>query len=152
MPNSHAPSLTNVGMSSSRTNIRSAGKFAARAVRLFLPLSMRRPASRSRSRLRSDSRPERCSAIWRRVRSTDTFNLQRVDGPAIALIWLLAQEPPHSDDRGRTHARAVVNLAIREIGAIEQPCDMPALGERPQLRGRAKVPEQPLHFFARLWR
>src|SRR5438270_4381915 len=142
IPNSHAPSLTKVGISSSRTNMRSAGKFAARAVRLFLPLSMRSPASRSRSRLRSDSRPERWSAMCRRVRSTDIIALQRVDRPAVALERLLPQEAPDAHDGRRADPRAFVNVAVRQIGAIEQPGDVPALRQRPEFRGRAQVAKQ----------
>src|SRR3954447_11846783 len=126
-------------MSSSRTNIRSAGKFAARALRLFLPLSIRRPASRNRSRLSSDRRPERWTAMCRRVRSTDIAGLECVDRPSISLVRLLAEEPPDPNDGGRAHARCFVNVAIGKVGAIEQPGNVPALSQRSQLGGRAKI-------------
>ena len=58
IPHSQTPSATKVGMSSSRTNIRSAGKFSIRAVRLFLPLAIRSPASASSPRDWSLSRPD----------------------------------------------------------------------------------------------
>src|SRR5258708_12805132 len=129
-------------MSSSRTNMRSAGKFAARAVRLFLPLSIRKPASRSSSRLRSERRPERWSAICRRVRSTDIGTLQRVESASITLERFLPEEAAHADDRRRAHPGAVADLAIGEVGSIKQPGYVPALRQRHDLAARAKYARQ----------
>src|SRR5438309_9175792 len=142
MPNSHTPSLTKVGMSSSRTNISSAGKFSTRAVRLFLPDWMRKPASRSSSRLASDRRPDFCNAMCRRVRSDSIAASQAVDGSAIALVGLLPEEAADTHDRGRADARAVVDLAIGQLGLGKQPRDMPPLGQRPDLGRRAQVEQE----------
>src|SRR5438309_6862256 len=147
MPNSQAPSLTKVGMSSSRTNIKSAAKFSMRAVSSFLPFWMRRPASRSRPRLNSDRRPDFWMAMWRRSRSTSIGGSvgrigEGVDGAAVAVMGLLAQEAGDADDGGGADAGRLVDVAVGEVGAVEQAGDVPALGEGTDFLRCAQVGEE----------
>src|SRR5690242_7357646 len=135
-------------MSSSRTNMRSAGKFAARAVRLYFPLSMRRPASRRRSRLRSARRPDRWRAMCRRVRSTDIGDLDCIKSSVIDANRILPQESSLSNDRRRADSGTLADLAVGKHRAIEQPRHVQALGEGLELSGLAKIAQQLPHLLA----
>src|SRR5690349_20807259 len=139
MPNSHTPSLTKVGMSSSRTNIRSIGKFSTLAARSFLPCWMRKPASRSSSRLYSDKRPDFWIARCRRPPSIVILFSEALHRHPIGLKGLLPQETRHAHDGRRADAGRIVDVAIGKVGGFQQPRDMPALGERAHLGRRAQV-------------
>src|SRR3954468_12200963 len=152
-PNSQTPSLTKVGMSSSRTNRRSAGKFSTRAASSLRPFWMRRPASWRRPRLSSDRRPDFWMAMWSRSSSTSIAASPRfagggVEGLAVAAIGLLAQKAGDADDGGGADPGGLVDLAVGEAGAVEQARDVPALAQGADLGRGAQIGEEARHLLA----
>ena len=61
---------------------------------------------------------------------------------------LLLQKSADANDGSSAHSGRIVNIAIAELGAIEQSGNMPALGERPNFRRGAKVEQKQSHFVA----
>src|SRR6476646_7108110 len=84
--------------------------------------------------------------MWSRVRSLSIVAPECVDRAAIALVRLLSQESSDTNDRGRAHASTVVNFTIAEVRSVEQPRDVPPLGQRSDLGRRAQVKQQAAHF------
>ena len=61
------------------------------------------------------------------------------------LVGLLPQETGHPHDGGRADPRSVVDVAIAEVGPVEQARDVPALGQRADLGRRAQVGQETAH-------
>ena len=103
-------------MSSSRTNIRSSGKFSARAVSAFLPPWSFSPAPLSRSLLWSDRRPLFLHGDVQPASVGGHVGLfQSVEQQAVAAVLLLLEEARDADDGGRADPGHVMDFAIGEL-------------------------------------
>ena len=87
--------------------------------------------------------------MWRRLRSGLTRRvLEAIEQQAVAAIVLLAQEARDADDGRRADPGRVVDLAIGKVARVEQPRDLPALGETVDLGRGAQIGEQGARFVA----
>jgi hypothetical protein len=54
----------------------------------------------------------------------------------------LAKKAPYADDRGRTYAGSVMDFTVRKVRPVEEPSDVPPLGQRPDLGRRTKIQQK----------
>src|ERR1700733_6346329 len=67
---------------------------------------------------------------------------QSLQDEAVTLIGFLLQESRNPGDGCEAAARPVVNFAVGQLARVQQARDLPALGQRRNLRRRAKVEQE----------